>query len=419
MKQKNTMESLEAGHWKRNFLVIASGQTISLIGSSAVQFALIWWLASETSSAMMLSLAGLFAFLPQLILGPFAGVWIDRLKRKTVIIGADIFIACAAGVFALLFLFGRPPYWSACMVLGARAVGNVFHTPAIQAAVPMLVPGEQLVRANGWSQFMQSGAFMLGPVLGAALYAAFPLPAIMLSDVIGAIIASISVAVIKIPDPPRKKQRLPNFFLEMKEGAGVFLRDKRLCIVTIASTLCMVFFLPLSALYPLMTSEHLAGTAWHASIIEFVYAGGMMLCAVLVSARGEIKNKFLIIHIALVGFGVTNLLCGLLPANLSVFWLFAILCALMGAGGNLFNIPYMAYLQQTIPPAAQGRAFSLIGSLMCLAMPLGLLVAGPVAEVHGVARWFFISGIAMIVIMLISGVLISQKEFSKQPRHTV
>ena len=113
--------------------------------------------------------------MPQLVLGPFAGVWIDRLKRKTVMIGADLFIALAAGVFALLFLFGTPPYWAACAVLGVRAVGNVFHTPAIQAAVPMLVPGEQLVRANGWSQFMQSGAFMLGPVLGAALYAALPL----------------------------------------------------------------------------------------------------------------------------------------------------------------------------------------------------------------------------------------------------
>jgi len=413
LEQKNVIKTTEAARWKRDFLVIASGQTISLIGSSAVQFALIWWLASETSSALMLSLAGLLAFLPQLVLGPFAGVWVDSLKRKTVIIGADLFIACAAGVFALLFFFGSPPYWTACVVLGVRAIGNVFHTLAIQAAVPMLVPMEELVRANGWSQFMQSGAFMLGPVLGAALYAAFPLPVIMLTDVLGAVIACVCVAVIRIPDPPREKQKRPNVFREMKECAAVLLRDKRLCIVTLASTICMVFYLPISSLYPLMISVHLSGTAWHASIIGFVYAGGMMLCAAIVSTYGEIKNKLPLVHIALIGFGVTALLCGILPADLSVFWVFALLCALMGASGNLSNIPYMAYLQQTIPPEAQGRVFSLVVSLMSLAMPIGLLIAGPIAEAYGVAQWFFISGIAMIVIMLISAAVISLRKRSK------
>lgn len=410
MTQNQDHFSPEAGHWKRRFLMIVSGQTVSLVGTSAAQFALIWWLASETSSAMVLSLAGLFAFLPQLILGPFAGVWIDRLKRKNVIIAADALMALAAGVFALLFVFGKPPYWVAYAVLCLRAIGGVFHTPAIQAAVPMLVPAEQLVRANGWSQFMQSGAFMLGPVLGAALYAVLPLPVIMLTDVAGALVACGSVAVTHIPDPPKQAHEAPHVFREMKEGAAVLLRDRRLFFVTIAATLCMVFYLPLSSLYPLMTSNHFMGTAWHAGVIEFVYAGGMMLCAAIVSARGEIKNKFRIIHIALIGFGLTNLLCGLLPADMSFFWMFAVLCALMGAGGNLYSIPYMTYLQQTVPPEAQGRVFSLVGSLMCLAMPVGLLIAGPVAQSYGVALWFLVSGIAMVAIMLISVVVTKDKK---------
>jgi hypothetical protein len=100
----------------------------------------------------MMSIAGVLAFLSQLVLGPFAGVWVDRLNRKAVIIAADLFIGLAALVFALFFLLGNPPYWSVCMVLGIRAVGNVFHSPAIQAAVPMLVPQQELVRANGRSQ---------------------------------------------------------------------------------------------------------------------------------------------------------------------------------------------------------------------------------------------------------------------------
>ena len=401
-------------NWKRDFFLIASGQTVSLIGSSAVQFALIWWLSVETSSPMMLAFASLLAFLPQLFLGPFVGVWVDRLKRKTVIITADLFQGVVATVFALFFLIGEPPYWSACVVLGVRAVGGVFHTPAIQAAMPMLVPQDELLRANGWNQFMQSGAFMLGPVLGAAMYAALPLPVILLSDLAGAAAACLTVAVVKIPDPLRDSSHTPHFFKEMKEGVQIFLRDRKLFIVTLAATLCMVFYMPLSSFYPLMTSEYFGASAWHASVVELGYAAGMMLCSFLMGLFGKVKNKFLMIHLGLLGLGITSLLCGLIPNDMSFFWIFILLCSLMGATGNLYNMPFIAYMQETIPPQAQGRAFSLIGSLMSLTMPLGLIIAGPVAENYGVPLWFVVSGLAFFVITAVSAVLTLPRKANKE-----
>lgn len=395
--------------WKRGFFTIMAGQTVSLIGSSAVQFALIWWLASETASPMLMAMAGMFAFLPQLFLGPFAGVWVDRLPRKAVIICADLFIGLAAAVFAACFFIGEPPYWAACLVLGVRAVGSVFHTPAIQAAVPMLVPSSELVRVNGWSQFMQSGAFMLGPVLGAAMVAALPMPVILLSDLLGAFAASGTVAVVRIPEIGHEKQRLPHFFQELKEGAAVFLADRRLCIVTACAFVAMIFFMPLSSFYPLMTSDHFKATAWHASLVELAYAAGMMLCAAGISAKGKLKNPFAVIHLGLLGLAASTLLCGILGEDMAFFWIFAVLCAIMGGCGNLYNVPYIAYMQETIPPNAQGRAFSLMGSLMSIAMPVGLIAAGPVAQKFGVAAWFFISGIALLVCTAISALLTLRK----------
>lgn len=399
------MEQSKPHGWKRGFFTIAAGQTVSLIGSSAVQFALIWWLASESSSPMTMALAGLFAFLPQLVLGPFVGVWVDRLKRKTVIISADLFMGLVATVFAGVFLLGRPPFWSACLVLGIRAVGNVFHTPAIQAAIPMLVPRDQLVRANGWSQFMQSGAFMLGPVLGAAMYAALPLPVILLSDLAGAVAASVTVAVVKIPDPPRAGQELPHFLREMRDGAAVFLRDRRLFTLTLCVCVGMIFYMPLSSFYPLMTSDHFQATAWHASLVELLYAAGMMLSAAGLGAVGTIKNKFSVIHLGLLGLAASTLLCGILPSDMVFFWPFAVFCAVMGASGNLYGIPFMAYMQESVPHEAQGRVFSLLGSMMSLAMPLGLLIAGPVAERFGVPLWFFLSGIVLFAVTGVSALL--------------
>lgn len=395
--------------WKRNFFTITAGQTVSLIGSSAVQFSIIWWLASETSSPLVMALAGMTAFLPQLLLGPFAGVWIDRLRRKTVVIAADLFMGVVALVFAAFFISGQPPYWSACLVLGVRAVGNVFHTPSIQSIIPMLVPREELVRANSYSQFLQSGAFMLGPVLGAAMYAALPLSVILLTDFFGAVVASVTVAVVRIPEPAHDPAARPHFWREMCEGARTLTADRRLWIVTLASAACMVFFLPVSSYYPLMTSSYFAASAWHASFVELAYAAGMMLFAGVMSRMGKLRDKLLAAQMGMVGIGVTSLVCGIVPPQMWAFWIFAAACCVMGGCGNVFNIPYMAYMQEHVPPEKQGRAFSLIGSLLSLAMPVGLALSGPIAQEFGVSSWFLVTGVAALVISACS-IALTRKE---------
>lgn len=394
------MDSNNRYKWKQRFLIVAAGQAFSLIGSSAVQFALIWWLASETGSPMTMAFSGLAAFLPQLLLGPFAGVWIDRMKRKTVVIGADLFTGAAALGFAVVFAIERPPVWSVFVVLGIRALGGVFHTPAIQALIPKLVPAEELVRANGWSQFMQSGAFMLGPVLGALMYGVLPMWIILMTDFIGAVIASAAVWIIKVDEPDKIGAEYPHFWTEFKEGAAVYRKDRALSRLFAVSVISMIFFMPLSSLYPLMTSSYFEGSALQGSIVELLYAMGMMLAAFCVGLFGNMKDKLLVSYLGLFGVGVTSFVCGILPSTVWAFWIFAGMCCLMGGFGNIFGIPCMAYMQETIAPQAQGRAFSLWGSVTSLAMPAGLLLSGPFAEKYGVASWFLITGIGVMVIVL-------------------
>ena len=88
--------------WQKPFFIIAIGQAISLIGSSAVQFALIWWLAEETASPLIIGISGLAAFLPMAIFSPLAGVLADKYSRKTICILSDLSTAAAALVYAVL-----------------------------------------------------------------------------------------------------------------------------------------------------------------------------------------------------------------------------------------------------------------------------------------------------------------------------
>lgn len=397
--------------WKCRFIILIAGQSISVIGSTAVQFSVIWWLSTLTASPMVLAYAGLAAYVPQILLGPFSGVWIDRFDRKKVIILSDLFTGVVSALFAILLLTAEPPIWAFYILLGTRAIGSVFHAPAIQAVVPTVVPKEELVRANAWDQFLQSGALMLGPVLGAFMFASLPLSVILLSDLLGAIIASISIGLIRIESELISQESALNFLGEFREGVYVYLNNKRLLAFTLVSSVCMIAFMPITAFYPLMTSDYFHGSSYQASLVELSYSAGMMAGAVLLS-RFHIKthnSNCHLTYIGLLGIGITSLFSGLLPASMPAFYCFGLLCFGMGGSATFYNILFTAYMQKTIPDETQGRAFSFLSSIMSLTMPIGLLIAGPVSELYGVKFWFLISGGVIVIIVLV--MLIKGKDY--------
>lgn len=390
--------------WKQKFLLITVGQTISLVGSSAVQFTLIWWLAQETSSPMVLGLAGLAAYLPVIFLSPIAGIWADRYNRKVICIAADMLTGAAALVYALALLHSPLPPWTAVVVLFIRGAVGTFQQPCIQAIIPQLVPPEYLVKVNGWTQLMQSGSLMLGPVLGAALYAAFTLPVVLITDIVGALFASVSLALVAIPRlkrPETEQGASTGFVRQFQEGIAVYREDRNLLRLLLAQTLCMVFFMPLGSFYPLMTSSYFNLSAWYGSAVEFTFAAGMMVTAFLFGSVITVKNKLSVAYLGLFGLGIATAICGLVPPVFAGWVVFAVACAVMGGFGNVHSIPLLAYMQETIAPEKMGRAFSLMGLMGSLTMPLGLLVAGPVAELIGVHMWFAISGAGILLITLV------------------
>lgn len=398
-------------NWKTKYLFIIAGQSLSLIGSTAVQFSVIWWLSTTLGSPIILAFASIAAYIPNILLGSFVGVWLDRLNKKYVIIAADVFTGVISVIFALTFYLGTPTVWMTLFFLGLRAIGGVFQSPAIQAVVPSIVPKDQLIQANAWDQFLQSGALMIGPVLGAVMYAALPLPIILFSDLAGAVIASISLMPVKIPYIVRVDDNPMGFVREWKEGLQIFLMDKRLFVLTLSAAICMIFFMPITAFYPLMTSDYFQGTACEASSVELLYSAGMMSGTFVINRFGNKLqyNAICVAFIGLFGLGSTTLISGFLPKSDEAFWIFAFMCFGMGISAVFYNIPYIAYIQETIPSIYHGRAFSLLNSIISLTMPLGLLVAGPLSEIKGIQFWFSFSGIMIVSITLIAVCVLAKK----------
>lgn len=384
--------------WKSQFIIVASGQAISMLGSHGVQFALIWWLAEKTSSPLMLGISGIVAYIPMSLFSPIAGILADRYNRKLISIISDMAMGSIALIYAVLLFYFDLPVWTVFIMLCARGIGSTFQQPAIQSIIPQLVPKDRLVKINGWMQLLNSGSFLVGPVIGASLYAIFPMSVVLMSDVVGAVLASIALAVVKIPKLEKIEQERHHLAIEIKEGLQVFRDDKKLFYIVIADAFCMFFYAPLSSFYPLMTSDYFDLSAMYGSAVELCFAIGMMVSSLLFSSVLKVERKIRVSFIGLIGMGITSVVCGVIPPLYIGWFFFAASCICLGAAGNIHTIPLTAYIQETVAPEKMGRAFSVLTLISSATMPIGLLFSSPIAEKVGVNVWFFISGLCMLAL---------------------
>lgn len=399
---------MEKRSWKRTFFTIQSGQAISLITSSALQMALIFYLTEKTNSSMTLALATLVGFLPQGVLGLFIGGWIDRHSRKRIMIGADLFIAAVSALLAVISAFLDPPVWVVLAILFLRSIGSAFHTPSINAVTPLIVPTDKLAKCTGYIQSLQSVSSIVSPALGALLYAQCTLIEIIALDVVGAVIASIAVMLVKIPNiDVANIPQSEGVLAGAKEAYRILAQQKGLLTLLWMGALYMFAYMPINALFPLISMNHFGGTTWHVAMSESVFAAGMLLGGIVLGVWGGFQRKTTTVLLSIAVMGIALLIAGILPA--SGFIAFVVCCAIMGFSAPFYGVQTAIY-QEMVRPEYLGRVFSLSLSTMSLAMPLGLIAAGCFADMTGVETWFAISGIFIAGIAVVGAVLPSIKE---------
>ena len=387
--------------WKKTFAVIWSGQLFSTLSSSVVGYAVIFWLSIETGSAEILAFSLIATFLPQLLLGPFTGVFIDRWDRKRIMILADVFIAVCSAVMAMLFALGqvRIPY--IYLLLALRSVGSAFHVPAMQASVPLLAPESELLRIAGINQAIHSASYIAGPALAALLLNAFGMTWVLFFDVLGAAIACVTLATVHIPRPAKKEAAPePHVVREMKEGLREVTSRPGLMWLFIFVILATFFIMPLSALFPLMTTKHFSGGTYQMSLVEIAWGLGMLLGGVLLGVLKRKTNKVILLNLSYLLLGAVFFASGLLPRT--GFGFFVGLTLVGGIGGAVYGGAFTVVVQTTVDPSAMGRVFSIYGSIILAPAMFGLLQTGFVADRVGIVNYFLITGAALALIGAVS-----------------
>lgn len=386
--------------WKQVFAIIWAGQFMSILSSTTVNFAIILWLSIKTGSAEVLAYAAFAGMLPQAILGPIAGVYVDRWNRKLVMILADSFIAVCTLVLSILFWLDIAEMWHIFILLGMRSIGSSFHMPAMEASVPLLAPKEQLTRVAGINQIVFSVGNIAGPALGALFITIWDIEYVLLLDVGGAVIACTSLLFVHIPNPEKVEEKIKNVLHEMKEGITLVLANRGLSWIFLYSIFGTFFIMPVSVLFPLMTLQYFGGNEFQVSLVEAIWGVGALIGGLVMGAKVYNINRIILHNFMYILLGLSFFVSGLLPS--SAFVWFVVLTAIGGISGSVYNTVFVSIMQLHIDPAALGRVFSMYFTVSLIPTLIGLLGVGFIAENVGLTLTFVSCGGILIAIGIIA-----------------
>lgn len=395
---KNPEQTLSE-RWATKFYTIFAGQALSIFGSGLVQFALVWYLTQKTGSATVLAAATLAAVLPETVLSPIVGALIDRWNRRIIMIVADISVALATILLAILFTLGSIEIWHIYGIMLVRSVGGIFHFSAMNASTTMLVPSDQLQRVSGINQSLRAGINIIAPPTGALLVSILPIQGVLFIDISTALFGVLPLIFLSIPQPIREMdhrgRHKTSVLQDMKEGFGYIAAWPGLMAVVALALVANFLLTPTGSLMPLLVTKHFGLGAMQFGLMDSIWAFGMFGGGLLLSVWGGFKKKIVTAMGGVIGIGLGILIVGISPAYM--FWLAVFGMTLSGLMNPLTNGPLGAIMQANVKPEMQGRVMGVVVSLATSMTPLSLAIAGPVSDIIGIRTWYWIAGLICLV----------------------
>ncbi len=380
-------------NWKRRIAGFLVSQNVSLFGSSVVGYAIIWYITLETSSGIWMMFATICMVLPQLILSLFGGVWADRHNRKYMIMMADGFIAVATLILAILFLLGIRNLPLLLVVSSIRSIGAGIQMPAVSALYPQMVPESELVRIQGINQTLSSVLQLIAPIVGGAVLGLMGIVGAFFVDVVTAASAILIFAFIPV-GKIKRVDAITTVMGELKQGLAYAFSDVRIKRMIIYYAIAFFLMTPTMVLTPLLVERSFGSDIWRLTANEMVWGVGSLLGGVFVSIKGSFRDKLLVLTVSFVAFGATFALLGVAPN-------FVIYLVIMGVAG--FFLPMMisaetVYLQEIVPPDRMGRVFSLVNIIGGSAMPIAIILFGPLADVISIESILIVTGSIVVIL---------------------
>ncbi|HEY0512176.1 MAG TPA: MFS transporter [Thermoanaerobaculia bacterium] len=374
--------------WNRDFFLLWQGQTVSQIGNQAFMIAFAFWVKEATNSATLIGLLMTVSTLPGVLLAPFGGTFADRHSRIRIIIVCDVLAGVAVLVQGLAMRqswFGMDGLITLLFVVAIfDGIVRAFFGPAINAAIPDLVPQERLAAANSLNQFSAQTSVFAGQAVGGVLYRLLGAPLLFIVDGITFLFSAASEAFVAdtFQPPQARADGAPfkAFLHETAEGLRWVWRRAGMRDFVVVASLLNFFAMPMFVLLPFYVQDTLkAGADWYGFILAAVSVGavaGFLLAGVLRLQRAvrgwTLVAGLLLGPLAFAAIGFVRV--PLLALALSF---------LSGLALGLVNIYLLTLLQAATPPELRGRVLGLLGTLGGGLVPLGMALGGWLGDLTG------------------------------------
>jgi MFS family permease len=382
---------------ERDFALLWTGMTISLLGDGIYLVAMAWQVYDLENDPVALSIVGTAFTLGMVAFLLTGGVVTDRAERRHVLIAADVLRAVAVLAMGLLAVTGAIAVWHLVALSLLMGVGEAFFGPAFGAIIPDVVAREHLVQANALDQLVrQTGARLAGPALGGLVVAAVGPGVAFLADAGTFAASALCIAALRVRTVPAEGARSAR--RELVEGLAYVRRQPWLWATLISASVSLLFFLgPIEVLLPFVVRNGLhLGAGGYGSVLAAAGAGAVVISLVL-SQTGVPRRYLTFMYAA----WTVATLPFLVYAFGGALWQFLAVAVFEGACMTAGMVVWGTLMSTRVPPELRGRVHSLDWFVSIGLTPVSFALTGPVSSAIGVDNTLVVAAIVPALAMIV------------------
>ncbi|MCL5046171.1 MAG: MFS transporter [Actinobacteria bacterium] len=377
--------------YNRDFVLLVSGQLLSLLGDRFYQIALLWLSYKLTGSTLLMGLVSSATVLPYLMVGLPAGVLADRYDRRRLMILVDVIRGLTVLVSPALLAIGLMRI-EVIMVL-AFLLGCLaqFFTPAYRASIPAIVRDKQLTRANSILSMGENLAGILGPAVGGMFVVWFSETSLFVLDALSFFVSATTLVLMSFRSGGRGQTEVSGW-THIARGV-TFVWNHALIRLLLVLAMIVNFLLSgiLAVIPPILAKEVLRGDSSTYGFLVSAQALGMFAGSATVGYVDKLPRNRVLVS-GFIGAGVTYLLVSLFPVEPVIFGLFALSGFFIAA----VNVTFLSLVQSSVPQERLGITFNVIGICTSGLAPLSQSLIGFLAGYVPVTYFYLICGLILI-----------------------
>lgn len=362
----------------KKYIILWISQGISQLGSSMTAFALVLWAYDQSRSALSVSMLSFCNYVPYILVSMFVGAFIDRHKKKPVMLVSDSIAAVGSLAVLLLLVTKHLSIWNIYVINAVIGITTAFQQPASAVAVGRLVPKDKISNVSGMNSFSGNLIVVFSPMLAAALFAMGGLPLILVVDLASFLIAfCVLLFLIHMPEGIEEKD-YTSPFAGIAEGFSFLKRERGILYIMLTMAL-INFFSRLTyenILSPMILARS-AGNSMTLGIVNACMGIGGIAGGIIVSIKKESRYKASAIYVsAALSFLFGDLI---MAVGRNAFWWSA------AAIAASIPIPFImanqnTILYQKVPESMQGRVFAVRNAIQYSTIPVGIILGGYLAD---------------------------------------